>query len=1197
MTLKIGNVGPTQMMVDAYADGKKLRALLDSGAGFTIISPRAVEKLGLPYRVKDTPLSAILADNTPATYGKGKIRLETIDTRLQVAGISDQRQINIMDLGDIDMLVGHDWLRQHNPDIDWKTGTVKSRVTPTRRVGIRETNQKIQCTPADRGIEFVKPGKIARIYQKDPKSIGVIWVRRVAAPEKEEPRPKVPATSKLRIPTEYEEFRELFEEHDETDLPERQEWDHKIELEEGAKLRPGPIYPLSHNQQEALKEQLESLLRKGYIREGHGPMASPILFVPKKNGKLRMCVDYRELNSKTRKNRYPLPLIQELMDKLQGSKWFTKFDIRDGFHRIRIAEGDEWKTAFKTRFGLYEYMVMPFGLTNAPATFQSVINKALHEYLDVFCTAYIDDVLIYTNGTEQEHTEHVKKVLRKLKQNRLLLHPDKCEFHVTKTDYLGFVISRDGVSMDPKKIEAVQDWKIPKTVKDVQAFLGFANFYRKFIRNYSKVTTPLSELTKKEVKWKPQEAFAPGSPPRRAFEELKRLFTTAPMLQMHNPELPQRVETDASDYALGAILSQKNEDGRWRPVYYHSRKFNGAELNYDVHDKELMAIIDAFEQWRPQLMGAKFQIEVYSDHQNLTSFTTTKKLNRRQVRWAELMADYDFRVYHRAGTLNGAADALSRKTDLKEEDRPVTHEAVLRTNEDGSLTYNQPRLAKIAAVTILEDQWRKKLEDALCGHGLDFRHWSKSDHESSVKATEDRPFVAPELRNQLVRELHESRMYGHPGLEEMVRRISNNYTMPNVRRTVQKAIGDCLACSKNKPKRHKPYGLLQPLEPPARPWISVTMDFIVKLPKSREPGSARLCDSILVIVERLTKYSYFVPTEESITAEEMAYEVTKALVANHGLPEEFITDRDKLFTSKYWNTLLSKLGVRKKLSTSFHPQTDGQTERTNQTLEQYLRMYTNKLQDNWVELLPTAQLAYNSTRSSTTGYSPYYANYGCEPEARRNPTNAESISVGADDKARLMKELHSQLSQNIAQRNLTVAKSANKKRLEGPTLKRGDKVFLSQKNLKTKRPSKKLDNLRIGPFEVEEAIGPVNAKLRLPKGTRIHPVFHKSLLEPAPPDAELQADLELEDEEYEVEEVLDLKQESHELHETGTKVSSAAPGEEGPAVARKEEKSSSEGSKKSDEGSACNQPRSVDDGSGCDSKGPPMGSVLFSTLS
>ncbi|KAK1909008.1 hypothetical protein P3342_011085 [Pyrenophora teres f. teres] len=412
-------------------------------------------------------------------------------------------------------------------------------------------------------------------------------------------------------------------------------------------------------------------------------MASPILFVKKPNGKWRLCVDFRRLNSATIKNRYPLPLMTELMDQIQGAKWFTKFDVREGFYRIRIAKGHEWKTAFKTKYGLFEYTVMP-----------NLCASILGRYTGVF------------KGTLEEHIELVKKVLRKLKNRKLYLQPEKCEFHTQETEFLGFIISTEGVKMNPKKIQTVQEWPIPKTVKDVQSFLGFANFYRKFIRNYSRITAPLTEITKKDVgfKWEKEH--------QEAFERLKQVFLEAPVLEMYDPRRKTRVETDASDYALGAVLSQQSEDGKWRPVFYHSRKFSGAELNYDVHDKELLGVVDAFEQWEVYLLGLPHQIDVFSDHQNLTSFMTTKKLNRRQVRWAEMLSQFDFKITHRAGSLNGAADALSRRSDLREEGHKEPHDAVLKQMPDGSLKYNQPELARVAKlgqrVTTLQTQWQQK---------------------------------------------------------------------------------------------------------------------------------------------------------------------------------------------------------------------------------------------------------------------------------------------------------------------------------------------------------------------------------------------------------------------------------------------------------------------------------------------------------
>jgi hypothetical protein len=1078
-----------------------------------------VERFKIPYRDKDEVRYVRLGDGSTTTYGKGVIRLEIEPTNITTHGVTEKRSIDIMELGQDEMLLGYDWLHKHNPVIDWQSKMIRGQTPACKVAGvrIRDKSPTTKSSTLDGTVGKISTHKIRRIYEKDPQQIGVIWVRKAAVWKTE------PSTT---LPKEYDtdEFRELFEETEATDLADHQDWDHEIHLEDGAKLKPGQMYPVSQDQEEEVRKFLKKNLAKGFIRESKSPMASPILFVKKSNGGLRLCVDFRAVNAATRKNRYPLPLIQELMDRLQGAKWFSKFDVREGFYRIRIAKGHEWITAFKTRYGLYEWMVMPFGLTNAPATFQSVINKALHEYLDIFVTAYLDDILVYSKGSLEEHVEHVKKVLRKLKEYRMYLQPAKCEFHIKETTFLGFIISTEGVKMDPKKIAAVKEWTTPKTVKDVQSFLGFANYYRKFIKNYSKITTPLTEITKKE------KGFQWDNSCQEAFDRIKQIFLEAPVLAMYDPRKPTRVETDASDYALGAILSQEGEDGKWRPVYYHSRKFSGAELNYDVHDKELLGIISAFEAWETQLIGLPHPIQVFTDHQNLTSFMTTKKLNRRQVRWAEFMANFDFKIFHRAGTLNGAADALSRRSDLREKENKILHDAVFRKEADGSICYNTPRLARIAKVTqYVEDlttQWQNKVSEWAENSDNEYNDETirtHAEHIPMLQAPRTRPYVPPKMRKDLIKELHESKEFGHASTEEMVRRLQRAFTIPRLRASVQEVLSNCLACLQNKPKRHKPYGLLQPLQPPTKPWTSVTMDFIVKLPKSLEPGSARLCDTILVIVDRLTKATKFVPTEESITAEECAYEVTKALVSEHGVPEEFITDRDKLFTSAYWSTFLAKMGVKKKLSTSFHPETDGQTERTNQTLEQYLRMYANKLQDNWVELLPTAQLAYNSTRSATTKYSPHYANYGYEPTAHRDPKDIESISVGADDKAKLMQELHDELSKNIAQRNLTTSKSANKQRIEGPTFKKGDKVFLSRQNLKTKRPCRKLDNLRIGPFEILEVKGPVNYKLRLPEGMRIHPVFHVKLLEPAPPDAEIATNIELEDDEYEVEEIKDLQ--------------------------------------------------------------------------
>ena len=745
---------------------------------------------------------------------------------------------------------------------------------------------------------------------------------------------------------------------------------------------------------------------------------------------------------------------------------------------------------------------MPFGLTNAPATFQAVINHALREYLDVFCTAYLDDVLVYTNGTLEEHREHVRKVLKRLQEYRLLVHPDKSEFHRKKVTYLGFIISPDRISMDPEKIQAIAEWPRPESVKDIQSFLGFANFYRKFVKGYSQITAPLTEATKKA-----NPRFAWTKEMQSAFDHLKNVFTTAPVLQLFNWDLETRVETDASDYAIGACLSQKHEKN-WKPIAFYSRKMTAPELNYDVHDKELLAIVEAMSQWKIYLEGPKHEVTVFSDHKNLSSFTEKKELNRRQVRWAETLASFHFKIVHKPGTENAAADALSRRSDHMAGTKPLPA-TVLRIDEDGFMRYNQPKIAQMVKI---DSSWEQRIAK---DYGLQTKGF--------------KVVIPKELQEEFITEYHYAPAHGHPGIDKTIERITRNYHISGIRRKVKKVIQNCQECQKNKVKRHRPYGLLQPLNPAEGAWESISMDFIVKLPTSKEPGTGQVCDSILVIVDRLTKYAYFIPTKESIQAQDMAYLVLRTLLANHQTPREIVSDRGTLFTSTFWQTLLSKLGAKSKLSTSFHPQTDGQTERTNQTLEQYLRIFSNHPQDNWVELLPMAQFAYNSSKSSTTGRTPFYANYGYEPTAYRETAPTASGSHGINEEATRkveeLRSLHDKLREKIAQGNEKMAQQANKKRIEGPILKGGDRVYLLTKNLPTLRPSKKLDAIRIGPFEVKKRIKEVNYELRLPKNMRIRPVFHISLLEPAPADAPLETDIEMDPDQtdYEVEQILDVR--------------------------------------------------------------------------
>jgi hypothetical protein len=1050
---------------------------------------------------------------------------------------------DITGLGGYDVVLGIPWLRQHSPRIDWRRDEIHFDHCECTQTETRWTGREPQS------IEGPSPGTAGTYcgpYEVDPKrskqprgrASGRIMDVSILATTEQSPdmsddklreyimihhksRQALCATGEeTQIPAEYQEYRDVFEAPADGVLPEHGPFDHEIRIKEGKEPTFRPIYQLSPLEMDTLKGYIEENLKKGYIQKSSSSAGYPIIFVPKKGGELRLCVDYRHLNEITIKDRHPLPLIQEMQDRIQGSVYFTKYDITNAYNRLRIKEGDEWKTAFRTKYGHFEYTVMPFGLTNAPAAFQRFIFSVLEEYLDIFVMAYLDDILVFSKNME-EHVQHNKKVLQKLREAKVTLKLKKCEFHVKETEFLGYVISENGFGMQEEKVRSILDWPTPRNVKEVQQFLGLCNYYRRSVDGFGKVAVNLNKLTKKDQKWVWDDQS------EQAFKNLKNLFIERTILAPADPSKPYTVETDASDYALGARLTQPGSDGKPRPISFWSRKMIPAELNYDIHDKELLAIVSALKYWRAYLEGASHQVLVKSDHKNLTFFTSTKELTRRQARWAETLARYDYRIEHCPGTANSQADALSRRPDYAIGVKEAVP-AILKTNEDGHLVYNHQILA--ATSEIRDDEWINRIKEGTMQDIIvqNIMTKDRATSKDELVYIHGLVYVPQRLQNEAIRRHHDDPAHGHMGVEKTVEHLSRNYYIPNMHKKVRRYIKQCDTCQRNKPSRHIPYGELQNSETPTRPWEWITIDFITKLPKS--DGH----DMIMVVVDRLTKYSYMIPTTETIDANTMAFLLFRYIFANHGTPQKMTSDRDKLFTSKMWQSFADLVGIEHRLSTAYHPRTNGQTERTNQTLEQYLRHYVNYQQDDWAKLLPMAQFAYNNAMHATTKETPFFANYGCNPsiigETIGKQTEAEASRLLATE----LKQLHLQLARDIEFFNLRMKHYYDQGHQEGPDFKKGEKVYLLRRNIKTKRPSSKLDHLKLGPFEIEEKTGPVNYRLKLPDSMRrMHATFHISLLETAPENAELATNVEIEEEtenEYEVENVLSMKRVSGKPH-------------------------------------------------------------------
>jgi transposase InsO family protein len=1025
-----------------------------------------------------SPVSVGVIDGRP--IASGDITEESEPIRVVLGDLACVISFNIISSPEHSLVLGLPWFELHNPNIDWRKRTIEefSKV-PTK----------------DKGFHKISTISIDQLYEEGRKEDMFVFAV-IATPS---------STSQelgIQLPEKYAEFSDVFDKVKATKLPQHRPYDCPIDLQPGKEPPWGPIYNLTPTELKVVREYIEENLKNGFIQHSRSPAGAPIFFVKKKDGSLRLVVDYRGLNKVTIRNRYALPLISSLLERLSGAKFFTKLDLRGAYNLIRIRPGDEWKTAFRTRYGHFEYTVMPFGLTNAPAVFQHMANDIFRDFLDIFIIVYLDDILIYSKNQE-EHEIHVRQALQRLREYGLYAKLEKCSFDQNQVEFLGYIVSSSGISMDPTKVQTILDWKTPQSVRDVQCFLGFANFYRKFIKDYSKIVLPLTQLTQKD------QVFIWSTNANSAFEGLKQAFTSAPILIHVDPAKRFVLEADASDFALGSVLSQTGDDGRLHPVAFHSRKFEPAEINYEIHDKELLAIVDSFQQWRQFLEGSAEQVIVYNDHKNLTYFQSARVLNRRQARWAQFLSHFDFVITYRPGMQQGKADALSRRSYM--ELRPG--EVAFESQKQILLGSDRLRLMEVHATEtasdsgllysireqINVDEFAQDILDHIIPDRASCSRSSKPRQDYNLFTSHDGLLFRQNLlyvpdgpsRLQVLQHCHDTPMAGHFGIHKTFELISRRYWWPQLRQFVEDYVRSCDTCCRSKNPQHRPYGLLQQMPIPENPWKSISLDFITDLPPSKG------FDTILTVVDRFTKMAHFLPCTKTINSQETAELLMREVFRHHGLPDDIISDRGPQFISQFWRHLFKLFQTSCKLSSGYHPETNGQSERTNQTLEQYLRCFINYQQDNWVDLLYLAEFSYNNSVHSSTGYSPFFANIGYHPrwtilEHPELPTNP-----AAEDRLTRLQEIQATLSYNLYDAQNTQKKVADRHRCDSSTkFQVGDRVWLLQGNIKTTRPCRKLDYQRFGPYVISGKINDVTFRLDLPPHMRLHPVFHVSLLEP-----------------------------------------------------------------------------------------------------
>ncbi|KAL0551700.1 hypothetical protein IC582_010789 [Cucumis melo] len=1043
--------------------------LFDSGSSHSFISSAFVSHA----RLEVEPLHHVLSVSTPS--GECLLSKEKVKAcQIELAGHVIEVTLIVLDMLDFDVILGMDWLAANHASIDCSRKEVTFNPPSMASFKFKGGGSKSlpQVISAIRASKLLSQGTWGILAS-------VVDTREADVSLSSEPVVR--------------DYPDVFPE-ELPGLPPHREVEFAIELEPGTVPISRAPYRMAPAELKELKVQLQELLDKGFIRPSVSPWGAPVLFVKKKDGSMRLCIDYRELNKVTVKNRYPLPRIDDLFDQLQGATVFSKIDLRSGYHQLRIKDDDIPKTAFRSRYGHYEFIVMSFGLTNAPAVFMDLMNRVFREFLDTFVIVFIDDILIYSK-TEAEHEEHLRMVLQTLRDNKLYAKFSKCEFWLKQVSFLGHVVSKAGVSVDPAKIEAVTGWTRPSTVSEVRSFLGLAGYYRRFVENFSRIATPLTQLTRKGA------PFVWSKACEDSFQTLKQKLVTAPVLTVPDGSGNFVIYSDASKKGLGCVLMQQG-----KVVAYASRQLKSHEQNYPTHDLELAAVVFALKIWRHYLYGEKIQI--FTDHKSLKYFFTQKELNMRQRRWLELVKDYDCEILYHPGKANVVADALSRK---------VSHSAALITRQ--APLHRDLERAEIAvsvgAVTMqlaqltVQPTLRQRIIDAQSNdpYLVEKRGLAEAGQTAEFSLSSDggllfeRRLCVPSdsaVKTELLSEAHSSPFSMHPGSTKMYQDLKRVYWWRNMKREVAEFVSKCLVCQQVKAPRQKPAGLLQPLSIPEWKWENVSMDFITGLPRTLRGFTV-----IWVVVDRLTKSAHFVPGKSTYTASKWAQLYMSEIVRLHGVPVSIVSDRDARFTSKFWKGLQTAMGTRLDFSTAFHPQTDGQTERLNQVLEDMLRACALEFPGSWDSHLHLMEFAYNNSYQATIGMAPFEALYG---RCCRSP-----VCWGEVGEQRLMGPELVQSTNEAIQKIRSRMHTAQSRQKSYADVRRkdlefeiGDKVFLKvapMKGVLRFERRGKLSPRFVGPFEILERIGPVAYRLALPPSlSAVHDVFHVSMLRKYVPD-------------------------------------------------------------------------------------------------
>ena len=860
--------------------------------------------------------------------------------------------------------------------------------------------------------------------------------------------------------------------------------EHEIDVYPDAKLPRFQPYNASLKLEDEITKIVDDLLEKGFVTPSKSPCSSPVVLVKKKDGSYRLCVDYRALNKVTVKDPFPLPRIENLLARVGDATIFTTLDLHSGYHQIPMKAADQHKTAFVTPNGKYEYTVMPFGLVNAPSTFARYMADLFRPLK--FVSVYLDDILIASSSPE-EHWKHVDQVLSILQHEKLVAKKKKCFFAQPSVEFLGYTVGHHKIEPLISKCQAINAFPVPKTVKQAQRFLGMVNYYRRFIPRCSQVAKPIQDFINDRSVWSGKQT--------KAFHTLQQNLVSKPVLVPFRTTGLYRLTTDASKIGIGAVLEEVDKNDKVLGVVgYFSKSLQGAQPNYPAGELELLGIIEALQHFRYILHGKHFKLR--TDHISLLSIKNNHEPARRVQRWLDTLAEFDYELEYLAGPKNVVADAISR-ADYQL--APILEDLHVNPSD----WFEDYRTDPLCAAALLHLKILSAEEiDISAAHRTAFDRYVKKFKLSRTFANDfscddnvlyynDRLVVPLSLTSSILELYHDNQVYGgHFGTTATFAKVAPIFYWPKLQHSINEYIASCIQCQVNKAHRYRRQGLMKPLPVPEGRWIDISIDFASGFPETFAGNNL-----IMVVVDRFSKRAHFIAAQYPLSSYETINLLFRYIFAYHGFPRTITSDRDSRFTSKIYQEMAKRLGIKLTMSSSNHPQTDGQSERTIQILNRMLKSYVANNHKHWDTFLPMMEYSYNSTPNRTTKRSPFEADLGYIPNKpiidTANEINARhfaTVDLVKHQKAVLLQV------QDLLTEGSTDMEMNNNEHRKPVEFEVGEQVLLHRDAYFTGGKYWKVQPIYLGPFMIVKKVNENAYELDLPSSSKKHRVINVQFL-------------------------------------------------------------------------------------------------------